>query len=379
MVKGDLFWRLTASAGGTTYDLSRDLTSFVVEEEDRAPTRLTVQLGDPWTIFSHAFREGVEIQAELGAADDHGVVFRGRIYHVDAGLPLDGTPTLTLKAYDAAMAMGLRERHRRFRDIPLSDVVRRVAEPHFAGRPLRIEPLGDPVFDGEGLRQRDETDLCFLRRLAELAKCVMGVEVGDDGETFTFVAQQTVLQSTPSVVLHYGRCNVEQRLLTFNGQVDVGSIAVPRTIAAMDPRTGEVIDPRDSQLVEVGVLEDRLRDENLAAFEDRHADRGTALRELIDAAEAAEPDLRAELGAARREPIPSFATAEQVIQHGAQQPSSSLHGMQASGSTLGNKDLHARTAVAIEGGGRFSGAWYVSRASHRFDRDGYRTEFDCQR
>jgi phage protein D len=379
MLKGDLFWRVTASAGGASYDLSGDLSSFTVEEEDRSPTRLTVQVSDPLRVFSHGFREGVDIEAELGTADDHGVVFRGRIYHVDAGLPQDGTPTLTLKAYDASMVMGLRERNRRFRDLPLSEVIRKVAEPHFEGRPLRIQLLGDPVFDGEGLRQRDETDLCFLRRLAEEAHCVMGIELAEDGETFTFTAEQFVLQSEPTVVLHYGRCNIPHRLLTFTGQVDVGSIAVPRSIAAMDAKTGEVVDPRDSRLEEVGKVEDKLRDENLAAFEDRHPDQGPTLRELIEAAEAVEPTLRAELGKARRDAIAAFASSDQVIQHGEQQPSTSLHGMQASGSTVGTKDLHVRTALGIEGGGRFSGSWFVSKATHTFDRQGYRTEFTCQR
>jgi len=379
MTAAALFWRVIVSAGGTTYDLSSDLSSFTVEEEDRTPTRLTIQLTDPWTVLSHAFQEGVEVEAELGDDEDHSVVFRGRIYHVDAGLPQSGTPTLTLKAYDASMLMGLLERSRRFRDLPLSEIVRRVAEPHLQGRELRIEPLGDPVFDGEGLRQRDETDLCFLRRLAEDAQCAMGVRVGEAEDSFVFVAQQAVLREEPTVVLHYGRCDVEHRLLTFNAQADVGDIALPRTIAAMDPRTGEVVEPRESRLEDVGRAEDRLRDDNLAAFEELYPDRGGALREMIDAAEAVAPELRTELGEARRSPVTAFATADQVIQHGEQQPSSSLHGMQATGSTVGNKDLHVRSALAVEGGGRFSGVWFVSKATHAFDRQGYRTEFTCER
>lgn len=374
-----LFWRVAVSAGGTLYDLSSDLSSFTVEEEDRTPTRLTIQLSDPWTVFSHAFQEGMEVEAELGDEEDHRVVFRGRIYHVDSGLPQDGTPTLTLKAYDASMVMGLRERNRRFRDVPLSDIVRNVTEPHLEGRELRLALLGDPVFDGEGLRQREETDLCFLRRLAEDAQCAMGVQVGEEADSFMFVAQQTVLREEPAVVLHYGRCDVEHRLLTFNAQVDVGDIALPRTIASMDPRSGEVVEPRASRLEEVGRPEDRLRDDNLAAFEERHPDRGAALRELIDAAEVVAPELRTELGEARRSPVEAFASADQVIQHGEQQPSSSLHGMQATGSTVGNKDLHVRSALAIEGGGRFSGRWFVSKTTHSFDRQGYRTEFTCER
>jgi hypothetical protein len=46
---------------------------------------------------------------------------------------------------------------------------------------------------------------------------------------------------------------------------------------------------------------------------------------------------------------------------------------------VGNKDLHVRSALAVEGGGRFSGVWFVSKATHAFDRRGYRTEFTCER
>jgi hypothetical protein len=375
----DLYWRMTATAGSTTYDLSSDLSSFTVEEEDRSPTRLTVHLSDPHTVFSHAFREGVALEAELGESGDHSVVFRGRIYHVETSLPQDGVPALTLKAYDSSMAMGLRVRNRRFKDVPLSAIVRSVAEPHFGGRPLHIEPLGDPVFDGEGLRQRDETDLCFLRRLADETQCVMGVEIGPDGDAFTFVAQQAVLQKPPGVTLHYGRCNVEQRLVSFDARVSVGDIALPRTIAAMDRLTGEVIEPRDGRLAEVVKLDDRFLDESLAAFEDRHPDQGPELRALIEGAAEVSKALRQELGETRREPMPAFANVEHVIQNGEHQPSTSLQGMSASGTIVGNKDVHARMAMGISGSGRFSGSWFVAKATHTFDNRGYRTEFTCQR
>jgi phage protein D len=375
-----LFWSVTVTAAGVTYDLSRDLTSFTIEEEDRSPAMLTVQLSDPWTVFTHAFREGMDIAAELGTEDDHRKMFLGRIYHVDSALPQDGTPTLTIKAYDAAMKMGLQEHNRRFQDLPLSTIVTNVVQPHLDGAPITIDLLADPTFPGEGLRQCEETDLAFVRWLARRTQCAMGVDLVADKEQFVFKAQQKILQSAVDVVLHYNRCDVENRLLSFNAQVDVGDIAVPRTIAAMDPDTGDVIDPRVTTITEVGRVEDRLMEDNIAAFEEVHPDRATALRELISVAEGLDPTVRADLGEARRDAIPAFATPQQAADEAAQQqPSASIHGMEGTGTTVGNKDVHVRKPLDIEGGGRFSGTWMVSKATHAFDRQGYRTEFTCKR
>jgi phage protein D len=374
-----LYWKVEATAAGTTYDLSLDLSSFTVEEEDRAPTLLTVQLADPFTVLSHALQEGVDLTAELGTDDDHSLVFAGKIYHVDSSLPQNGTPMLTLKAYDTTMAMGLVPRNRPFANVHLSDVVRRVTEPYLNGITLDLQLAGDPLYGAEGLRQREETDLRFLRRLARDAQSAMGIQFSDDGNTLLFKPQQAILQEAPELVLYYGRCDVDTHLLTFDSQADVSSITLPRSISAMDPATGEIVEPRETAIEDVVDMEDALLEDNLAAFETRHADRGPAIRELIAATESLGPEIRAALGTSRREAVSSFASSDQVVQEGEQQPSASLHGEQSTGSLAGNKDLHARMAIGVEGGGRFSGTWYVSKATHTLDRQGYRTEFTCQR
>lgn len=379
MSNNALFWRVSVTASGTSYDLSLDLSSFTIEEEDGAPTMLTVQVTDPFTVFSHAFREGMDIEADLGTVDDHTTMFSGRIYHVDGALPLNGSGTLTLKAYDATMRMGLQQRNRRFQDVALSDIVTAVAEPHMEGRPITVQVDGDPTFTGEGLRQREETDLAFLRRLAQQAQCAMGIDFGESGEEFIFKAQQQILQAVPDVVLHYNRCGVPNRLLSLDAHADVADIAVPRIIAGMDPTTGDTIDPSETTLTDVGSVDDRLLEDNLAAFEAKHDDRGAALRDLISAADTLDETVRQDLGDSRRDPIPAFATPAQAAQAAQQQPSASLHGMRASGGTIGNKDLHVRKPLEIEGAGRFSGIWFVTKTTHALDRQGYRTDFTCQR
>ena len=377
-----LYWRVEVTANGVSYDLSFDLSSFTVEEEDGAPTMLTVQVSDPFAVFSHAFREGMDIEADVGTVDDHRTLFSGRIYHVDGALPLNGTSTLTLKAYDATMRMGLQQRNRRFRDVALSNIVhhRRTAAPRGAAndrtRGRRSDVPGRRAAPSEGNRPR------------LLATSRAGRSVGRWHLVQRLLAAKSS-SSKPSSRFFKGPLPRDAALQPVRREQQGSSRSTRKQTSptsrcrassrGMDPTTGETIDPTLTTLTDVGSLDDRLLEDNLAAFEAKHEDRGEALRDLISAAETLDETVRQDLGDSRRDPMPAFATPSQAAQVAQQQPSASLHGMQASGGTNGNKDLHVRKPVDIEGAGRFSGTWFVTKATHMLDRQGYRTDFTCQR
>jgi hypothetical protein len=106
-VPGDLYYRVSVTAPGASYDLSDDLSSLTVEQHEGEPDSLSVEAADPYKVLSHALQEGMDVEVELGTDDDHAVVFRGRIYKVDGTFPTTQTPTLKLQAYEPSMAMGL--------------------------------------------------------------------------------------------------------------------------------------------------------------------------------------------------------------------------------------------------------------------------------
>src|SRR5262245_12945527 len=140
---GDLFYRVTISAAGADYDLSSDLTSLSIEEDEARPAQLVVNLSDPYKVFGHALQEGMDVEVELGWVDDHSLVFRGRIHQVDAGFPSAGVPALTLRAHDNSMRLGLRRRNRPWTDTTLSGVVGSIADEHgFLRSDVRL--VGDP-------------------------------------------------------------------------------------------------------------------------------------------------------------------------------------------------------------------------------------------
>jgi uncharacterized protein len=375
----DLFYRVHVSAGGAEYDLSEDLASLSIEEDETRPDLLVVNLSDPYKVFGHALQEGMDVEVELGTVEDHSLVFRGRIHQVDARFPREGVPTVAIKAHDNGMRMGLRRRNRPWRDTTLSGIARAIADEH--GFALtKISLAGDPEFTGNGIRQQDETDLAFLHRLADAYGAETYVTAKDAGDEFTFLAQREIMTSDPEVTLYHGRCGVPARLLSFDARADVAEIQLPRVFAGVDYDQGEAVEAVEAPVEEVGDTEDAFFDENMAAFQEREPERAAGLEALIGASSAARRQVITDLGEVERVTVPTFTTAEELASRRDNQFSTSVHGMSASGSTVGNQSIRAQANVRIEDvGGRFSGIWFLTQVRHVLDAEGYRTDFECKR
>ena len=135
-----------------------------------------------------------------------------------ARFPTTQTPTLKIQAYDPSMKMGLKKRNRTFADMALSDMVATVASAYFTS--IDVNVTGDPSFPGNGLRQQEETDLAFLRRLASTYGCILYVTAGDQDDTFHFISQSAAMSMASAVTVYYGRSDVDNRLLSFQASVD---------------------------------------------------------------------------------------------------------------------------------------------------------------
>lgn len=374
----DLFYRVSVDAGGVTTDISRDISSATVDQREDRPDQLTVELADTYKVLSHALQEGMDVEVELGTDEDHSIVFRGRIYRVAGIFPKDAVPTLRLQAYDGSMRMGLRKRNRTFTSMSLSDIVNSVASAHFDD--VRVDVVGDPQFSRNGIRQNDETDLAFLRRLAEAYGCVAYVRAGDDGDTFNFIAQYNVMSADPEITLYYGRGDVPYRLLRFESSADVSGIELPRVLSGIDYDTGTPTSVSTADNLEVGDEGDPYFDENLTALRSADPVKAAQLELLVSAGPAVQLALRQELGRAVRRATPTFTTEAELATLAQNQFATSLRGMRATGGAVGVKELVARTSVGIaDVGGRFSGSWYLSQVRHLLNREGFSTDFECRR
>jgi phage protein D len=374
----ELFYEVKVTAGGAAYDLSHDVASFTLEEQEGVPDHLTVRIPDPYKVYGHAFQEGMEVTLDLGTTSDHALVFRGRIHQADEDFPQEGTPVLTIQAHDRAMEMGLRPRNRPWVDKKLSEIVAEIAKAHgFKSADVRV--AGDPLFSGNGIRQ-DENDMAFLIRLARDWACQVYVDPTPGGDVLRFVSQEKVMSELQQVTLYYGRCGVPDRLLSFQPRSDVAEIQLPRVFSGVDYNDGRRIELAEGRPATPVDSEDRFRDENLAEFREREPARARQLEAVISAAPQVRTTLLQALGTVRRESTPAFTTPDAMQARQQNEHSTSALGMRASGSTVGNMRLHAQTAVRLEDvGGRFSGVWFLSQVRHVMDVQGYRTDFECRR
>jgi phage protein D len=379
-VKNDLYYRVSIKAGNASYDLSHDLSSLTIEESGTGPDKLTIEMTDPFKVYSHALQEGMQVETDLGTVSDHSVIFRGRISKVEGSFPRHGVPALRLLAFDRSMNMGLRKRNRVWTDTSLEKIVKDIAGEYFNKGDIKVELKGNPNFTGYGIRQQDETDLAFLLKLASIYGCEMFVVSGEQKDELYFKASYNIMKSEPEVTLYHGRYCVANCLLTFEATVDAAKIQLPRVFAGTDFDTGQCIQQVTAPVEKVGTTEDNFMDENLARFCSRYPARALSIKNLLSAASIVQQQLRDELGSVEREVTPGFTTQEELNKRADNQFSTSIHGMRASGSAAGNHRIHAQSTIGIaDVGGRFSGTWYLSQVRHVLNKEGYQTEFQCRR
>jgi hypothetical protein len=207
----------------------------------------------------------------------------------------------------------------------------------------------------------------------------MYVDSNDFSDTLHFVSQSKLLGSKPQVTLYHGRCDAAARLLTFEASVDVDSIELPRELSGIDEETGQTV-TATAQLKKVEDIADPYQGENLAALRKEAPLQAARLDLMLSAAKSVNATVLTKLGSVQRTPVPTFVSSANLPKIAQNQSSTSPLGMRASGSTVGNRRIHAQAMLAIEDvGGRFSGTWFVSHARHVLDRRGYHTEFQCQR
>ncbi|TEB07871.1 Phage late control gene D protein (GPD) [Pelotomaculum schinkii] len=379
-MKYDLYYRISVKAGNASYDLSHDLSSLTVEESETGPDKLTIEMTDPFKVYSHALQEGMQVETDLGKVSDHSIIFRGRISKVEGSFPRHGVPALRLLAFDRSMNMGLRKRNRVWTDTSLEKIVKDIAGAYFNTGDIKVDLKGNPNFTGNGIRQQDETDLAFLLRLASRYGCEVFVVSGEQKDELFFKAQYKIMKSAPEVTLYHGRYGVSNRLLSFEATVDAAKIQLPRVFAGTDFDTGQCIQQVTAPVQDVGTTEDRFTDENLTQFYSRYPARALSIKNLLAAAGTVQKQLRDELGSVEREVTPGFTTQDELNKRADNQFSTSIHGMSASGSVPGNHRIHSQSTIGIaDVGGRFSGTWYLSRVRHVLNKEGYQTEFQCRR
>lgn len=369
-----LFYQVMLRAGPAEYDLSSDISSITWDQNDELPDRLTLQVPDPYKVFSHALREGTHVEFAFGTDVTHPVVFRGRIYAVVSRIAPSGLQTLTVRAEDRVAELGLKHfPGRTFKNEPLSAIVNKVLESYeFSKKNVSVAP--DPRIDV--VVQHDETDLEFVQELARTYCCTMFVNQGPDGDEFNFVGLGTLVALPPAFVFAHGRLGVDNVLTEFQGQVDARR-AQSRVIIKGKDTDSEPIDPKSPP-----DPVDPFFEENLAAIQDKT--KVQDLQTLIKSSDIAAGEmvmLRDGPGGAQDQILyRSNMNADELKMLRDNWISVNALGMTGDGTCAGLPGLRARATIELNDvGGRFSGKWYVSEVVHSIGAEGFDTRFHCKR
>jgi len=169
---------------------------------------------------------GAGLRVLVGAADDPMEIFRGRISAVELVVPENGQPELCVHAEDALMVLRMNRRSRSFGDQPVRDIVTAIA------RDAGLTPVVTGLTEMEReQRQRNESDLAFLRRLLAVYDADLQV-VG------------TELHVSPREQVDRGAVSLTLGglLLSLRVVADLAHQRARVTVSGFDPRAGTDID-----------------------------------------------------------------------------------------------------------------------------------------
>jgi phage protein D len=357
-------------------DVTPWIDSVSVTEDDRQADSVSLTIPDSRFLYSDALFEGSAVEVDLGyrEANQHALMLRGMVTAIETQYPENGVPTVTVKAEDRSIEMGLEERNVVWRDRTVTDIVREVAGSYgFVRVEARLSP--DPMIDRKPIHQDGKTDLAFLQELANQyhAKCFVELDE-QDREVLFFIPEDGVLQTRrPDRLLLRYRSGPGSNLISFTPRFDSSFVDRLRSVNDIDqdgqpissadrPPPEPVIWALDPARVAQASARDRTRIQQLYAS---GTARKLALQERLDA---------------RRPAVGETAATQADIESTNDTFPSQRLGMSGSGTTFGSIWMRAKSIVFTDGlAERFNGEWYVSSVTHRVDRKGYQSDFRCRR
>lgn len=357
-------------------DISRWVSALTVVEDDRQADNVTLTIPDPRMIYADCLFEGTVVEIDLGYAEpnQHALMLRAIVTKIDLAYPEGGVPSVTLKGQDRSILMGLQEKKKRWRDMTVTAIVRKIGNDNgFTNIQAQLSP--DPLIRGKPINQDGKTDLAFLQDLAKTyhAKCFVELDEHGDEVLYFVPERQIVRLNRPDTLLLSYRTGPNSNLISFSPTFDGNSIERPTQVADVDVR-GNPIESRDKAPAEVPIWS---LDEARMAQANRQ-DEG-AIRTLYAIGAQRKRDLQPRL--ASRHPAVGEVTVDQAEVETTNDVSESRsQGMSASGTTFGNIWLRAKSNVQVTGlNERFNGKWYVSSVTHQIGGSGYKTDFKCVR
>ncbi len=307
----------------------------------RLPDVCTLQLGYPAQLEGNPFQElddskfqvGAALEVKLGGTDDNATqtIFKGEVVTVEPDFQA-GSASMVVRAYDKSHRMMRSRKQRTFKDVTVSDVVKKICSEN--GLRATVKPSGPKL---DVVVQNSETDWDFIWRLAQR----IGFELLVDDTKAVF--QRPDLSGEPAVELAY-----PDDLYGFRPRITAVQQVQTVSVRGWDSKGKKVVVSTKSspkQITEAGIK----RSEVARKFS------GAAL----------------EIGG---QSFASSSEAGDIAQAMLDQLANAY--LAAEGECEGNPAIKAGSKLKITGvGNKYSGTYRVAKAVHMLTAGGYVTQF----
>jgi phage protein D len=327
--------------------LDDDVLSLSVEDhaEDADAAAFEITNRKNQWIDHPLFDRGNTVLVQLGYGLRPPTLFEGVIAVVEPRFPADGVPTLSITAYDRSYLMRKKgDRDEAYPDRTPNDLVREIAQRYRFRADEILTP--DETPERRYFQQDSQSDWDFLKKVAREIGFELYVELG----VLHFRRPRTRPETVPGTFAY------RDNLRSFEP-----SLSAEKPVSMVIVRGWDEIHKRAFQVeVDDPFAADRdvLGEQSGSDFLDDGF--GESVRILDDVVAADEAHARA-IGVAY------FRRREFEL-------------ITATGSCVGDPELKAKRLIRIAGVGRkFSGTYYLTRVTHRFDDAGYLCDFEAKR
>lgn len=357
-------------------DISANVRSAEVEDNDRLIDKAVVVLNDPNGSGSEAPREGNTLLVDLGWGENHAVMFEGEVTQIANAAAGCNPKQLTITALD----LSYRIRKRPFRAThhvgSLSSILRTIVtrEPTTGIAVGQIEPSPDPEFtEAAPLRQTTQNDWDFIVLLARRYNCRAFVEYNGGASKFYFIPIARLTEGEAMGTL--AATGMAGRITRFSYERTASSASPRRTTSAVDPLTGDTV---------TTTAPPPPTEPTHAPSETVAEAGGAPLDSALSVAAEATETPQSQRPETFTPGTPS--SAARATSDTAQDPTMAL-GFTARGACVGTVMLRAKGAVDVTGiSGWGAGRWYVRKVKHTVRTasgggmsPGYTSEFELTR
>jgi phage protein D len=318
-----------------TVDLSINKTgmlTFEITTSDELPK-------DNYWIDDKAFAIGQPVRVEMGYGKDLTTLFGGEITGLEPSFSSKQPPSLIVRSYDRSHCLHTGTRNRTFTKMKYSDIAAQIA------REGTLTPrVEDSRVIHEFVYQVNQSDLSFLRALANEIDYEVMVE-----------DTELIFEPTASAAPETITLTLEKDLLEFSARLSATQQVSEVVLRGWNPKEKKEIVGR----AEAGEGATAMGRESAASLGSKLCGKSV---EIVS-----------------WRPVLSQAEADQLARSRLKQISLGL--IEGSGSTEGRPELRPGKVIGITGvGERFSGRYYITDATHRFDHEsGFRTNFTVRR